>query len=253
MDFGFIFNDQLRKIAERDYAELHRLDPLVATKSVITLSGSIIEALLFDALVGSKKWTFEKACENTLKSMITVAHATGILREDRLTDAARNSRNLIHPGREIRDNMAFDQTDAQAAKVAVDIVLREVRRWATSEAEKRKIRTVLTKLTADEEEFLQLFSLPKPPASDPYEHSFLKYSVYSSSWSLIEHGILTKEPALDLSDSEERIGLVPEVIEFVEEVVIKGKIQRDSIVLHHRNIAASGAGGSGAPPYTFRR
>jgi hypothetical protein len=59
MDFGFIFNNQLRKIAERDYAELQRLEPLVATKSVITLSGSIIEALLFDALVASGKWSFE--------------------------------------------------------------------------------------------------------------------------------------------------------------------------------------------------
>lgn len=38
MDFGFIFKDQLRRIAERDYAELQRLDPLLANKSVITLS-----------------------------------------------------------------------------------------------------------------------------------------------------------------------------------------------------------------------
>lgn len=60
MDFGFIFHNRFRHIVERDYAELQNLDPHRATKSVITLSGSIIEALLFDALVASGKWTFQK-------------------------------------------------------------------------------------------------------------------------------------------------------------------------------------------------
>jgi hypothetical protein len=70
MDFAFFFDSRLRQIVERDYAELHNLDPRRATKSVITLSGSIIEALLFDALVASGKWTFEKACENKLNGRL---------------------------------------------------------------------------------------------------------------------------------------------------------------------------------------
>jgi hypothetical protein len=252
MDFLFIFDSRLRKIAERDYAELQNLDLRRATKSVITLSGSIIEALLFDGLVASGKWTFEKACENNLKSMITVAHASGIITEDRLTDAVRNSRNLIHPGREIKDNVVFDETDAEAAKVAVKIVIREVRTWAASERQKRKITAFLSKLNPDQIEFLQLFSLPKPPASAQYEHPFLKFSIYDSSRGLIENGLLKKEEGEDLSESE-TIRLVPEAIELIEKIVIKGTIQRDSIVLHYRNIAASGRGGSGAPPNTFPR
>ena len=252
MDFAFIFDSRFRQIVERDYGELQNLDPSRATKSVITLSGSIIEALLFDALVASGKWTFEKACENNLKDMITVGHATKIITEDRLTNATRNTRNLIHPGREIRDNVVFDQTDAQAAKVAVDIVIREVRRWAASEVQRRNIKTILAKLSADQIEFLLLFSLPKPTDSDRYEHPFLKHSIYESSRGLIENGLLTKEEAEDLSDSEERIRLVAEAIELVETMVIKGKIERDSFVLHYRNIAASGRGGSGAPARSWR-
>jgi hypothetical protein len=107
--------------------------------------------------------------------MITVAHTIGIITEDRLTNATRNSRNLIHPGREIRDNVIFDERDAQAAKVAVDIAIREVRTWATSEEEKRKIRALLSKLTPEQVEFLRLFSF-KPAATDRYEHPRLNTS-----------------------------------------------------------------------------
>lgn len=252
MNFAFMFDQSLRKIAERDYAELENLNPHVATKSTLTLSGSIIEALLFDALVASEKWTVEKACENTLKSMIAVAHASGIITEDRLTDAVRSSRNLIHPGREIRDNVVFDETDAEAAKVAVKIVMRQVRTWASSERQKRKIAAALAKLNPDQIEFLLLFSLPKPPDSAQYEHPFLKFSVYDSSRELIQNGLLKREEAEVLNESE-TIRLVPEAIGLIEKVVIKKNIQRDSMVLNYRNIAASGRGGSGAPPHSSSR
>ncbi len=249
MDFRFIFDERLKNIAKRDYMELQNLDPRVATKSVITLSGSIIEALLFDALVASGKWTFEEACQNNLKSMITVAHAKGIITEDRLSNATRNSRNLIHPGREIRDKVIFDETDAQAARLAVDILIREVQRWATSKREDEKIRTFLGNLTADQLAFLLLFSL-EPAASDQYEHPRLKYEVYHSSRSLVENGILTKT-STDAGETQERVCLVQAAIEPVEDLIIKGKIQRDSILLDFGNIDASGAGGSGAPAGTW--
>jgi hypothetical protein len=51
-----------------------------------------------------------------------------------------------------------------------------------------------------------------------------------------------------IDNNQEKICLLTEAIEIIEAIVIKGKIQRDSIVLDYRNIAASGMGGSGAPP-----
>src|SRR5437762_1072850 len=114
-DLSFMFDSRIRKIVERDYAELQQLKIQASTKSVIVLSGGIIESLLFDALVASGKWTFEEACQNFLKDMIGPAKGRGIIEEDRLTDATRRYLNLIHPGHEIKMNMLFEKADAVSA------------------------------------------------------------------------------------------------------------------------------------------
>jgi hypothetical protein len=49
-DFSFIFEASIRTIVERDYEELQGLDTRTSTKSVIVLSGGIIEGLLLDAV-----------------------------------------------------------------------------------------------------------------------------------------------------------------------------------------------------------
>lgn len=249
-DFSFIFNADIRKIVERDYVELQPLDTGTSTKSVLVLSGGIIEGLLLDALVASGKWTFEEACQQSLKDMIGSAKSRGIITEDRLTDVTRKYRNLIHPAREIREKMVFEHNDATLAKTAVDIIAREVRTWATAERKRRQLRKFLTRLDQDQIELLKLFASPPPSGSDQFEHPFLSYSVYRSTESLIANGVLTKEIVGGSEQGKEKISLVPEAIELIEELVIKGKVQRQSIILDYGNIAASGAGGSGAPAYT---
>jgi hypothetical protein len=110
-------------------------------------------------------------------------------------------------------------------------------------------RTVLSKLTADEVAFLQLFSF-KPAASEQYEHPRLKSAVYDSRQRLIENGILAKDEGGHLAQYQERVRLRPDAIEAVENLIINGKIQRDSVLLDLDNVDATGASGSGAPPYT---
>ena len=63
---------------------------------------------------------------------------------------------------------------------------------------------------------------PKPPDSAQYEHPFLKFSVYDSSRELIQNGLLKREEAEVLNESE-TIRLVPEAIGLIEKVVIKKK------------------------------
>lgn len=63
-DFSFITDSRIRNIVERDYGELQQLDTQTSTKSVIVLSGGIIESLLFDALIACGKWTFEEAWQS---------------------------------------------------------------------------------------------------------------------------------------------------------------------------------------------
>lgn len=70
------------------------------------------------------------------------------------------------------------------------------------------------------------------------------------SQSLIDDGILTKEEGEDLAQNQERVRLIRAAIEPVEDLIIHGKIQRDSVLLDLENIDASGASGSGAPPDT---
>jgi len=128
-DFTFMNNGELRVVVERDYAELQRLNLETAPKCVLILSGAIIEGLLLDALVTFGKWGLEEATKRTLNELINAALPTQILKHDRLSHAAKQYRNLVHPGREIRDHVAFSTPDATVAKGAVDIAIREVSEW----------------------------------------------------------------------------------------------------------------------------
>jgi hypothetical protein len=52
-DFSFIHDADIRRILERDYSELQMLDANVSTKSVLIMSGTVIEGLLLDATVAT--------------------------------------------------------------------------------------------------------------------------------------------------------------------------------------------------------
>jgi hypothetical protein len=128
-DFSFMQHCELRSAVTRDRSELDTLDPKYATKSVLVLSGAIIEALLLDALVTSGQWNFEEGSHNNLNELIGLAVKKGIIREDRLSHAVRSYRNLVHLGREIREGIHFTYDDATVARGAVGVVANEVRRW----------------------------------------------------------------------------------------------------------------------------
>jgi hypothetical protein len=93
------------------------------------LSGAIIEGLVLDAIVSNGKWGLEEATKRTLNELVNTALAARILKHDRLSHAVKQYRNLVHPGREIRDHVEFSTPDAILAKAAVDITIREIRQW----------------------------------------------------------------------------------------------------------------------------
>lgn len=129
IDFSFMADSRIAKIVNRDYAELQHLDPSQSIKSVLVLSGGIIEGLLFDALVAAKHWTFEVAGQRDLKDLIHPAIKLGIIQHDNITNVLRVFRNIIHPAREIKDNLHFDESHAKHARTAVDMIISEVRDW----------------------------------------------------------------------------------------------------------------------------
>jgi hypothetical protein len=65
MDFSFVADTRIRTIVERDSVELQKLGPSQASKSVLVLAGSIMEGLIFDALVTDGKYTLSKPAKNT--------------------------------------------------------------------------------------------------------------------------------------------------------------------------------------------
>ena len=132
IDFSFLADPRIAKIVERDYNELQKLDPSQSVKSVIVLSGGIIEGLLFDALVACGYWTFDAACQRSLKEMIYPAKNKGIIRHDNLTEVLRVFRNIIHPAREIKDALDFNQSHARHSRAAVDVVINDVEEWSTN-------------------------------------------------------------------------------------------------------------------------
>jgi hypothetical protein len=118
----------------------------------------------------------------------------------------------------------------------------------STDQKRRELQRFLTQLDEEQLELLQLFASPDGSDLDEFEHPFLRNSVYRSIESLTANGVFTKEVKGALGEHQERVSLVPEAVELIEELVIKSKIQRSSIIFDYRNIAATGAGGSGAPP-----
>ena len=129
VDFSFIADTRFKKIIERDYAELQRLNPETAPKSVLILAGGIMEGLLIDALIKSGYWSEKEAFERFLKDMIYPAKTKGIIAHDNITEVLRVFRNLVHPAREVRDNLSFTVDHARHARTSVDVIISEVRQW----------------------------------------------------------------------------------------------------------------------------
>jgi len=139
--FAFVIDTKLREIIERDYAELSmKLFASRAWKSTVVMAGSILEAILFDALstdsatlarasASSKAPTYRghvkdiQAGEWKLHELIEVAADLGILTADRaetVDRVLRDYRNFVHPKVEIRNAHPCTEAEALLAKGALD-------------------------------------------------------------------------------------------------------------------------------------
>jgi hypothetical protein len=73
IDFNFLNDTKIKDIIERDYKELQELASNNTTKSIIIISGGILESLLIDALVFAKELDFNAACQKRLVDLINTA------------------------------------------------------------------------------------------------------------------------------------------------------------------------------------
>lgn len=119
LDLSFVSSNELREILQRDIAELNvaRAQGVDKTSKIcMVLCGSIAEALLLDCLLQNQAAalaiasTLPRRPSNNLEDwelhdMVTVATNLNLLPDDASTGAIqlRKWRNLIHPGRELKD------------------------------------------------------------------------------------------------------------------------------------------------------
>jgi len=143
LDLGFIRRGDLKKIAERDYAELQRVKAVAAAKSRCVLCGGLIEALLLDALSADEEKAKAASRSPKLKGgsqskplpdwnlaqLIDVALELRIVGTDaeQFSHGVRNYRNLIHPGKELRSEQRVADEESDIAEKVLEIIARELR------------------------------------------------------------------------------------------------------------------------------
>ncbi len=132
MEFDFISDNRFRDLLESDYKELESCYEHQLSKSVMILSGSIIEACLIEYYVQNipAGMTETQVLKMSLGSLIGQANQDGILdnTNKNLASVIQNYRNLIHPGRVIRKGEEYDFDKASIAKSLVSIVIKSLRK-----------------------------------------------------------------------------------------------------------------------------
>lgn len=126
-NFNFITIPELRQCLESDYKELQACLKAEAWKAVHVLAGSIVEAVLIDALSGTgvNQATLDSM---DLAPLIGIAKEKGILDGEAvdLSTVIRKYRNLIHPGRVKRLEKSVDNSGAVIAAQVVEIITTQV-------------------------------------------------------------------------------------------------------------------------------
>lgn len=135
----FIQDSALRESIGRDIDTLETLMPLGEWKAVTVLGGSVIEAILLDALLKKESLAlaaypkkFSKPPSRALRNwdlgdMIEIAKHPDLNliseREYEACNVVRKYRNLIHPGRELRLSEPCSPGTAKIACGAVDLLV----------------------------------------------------------------------------------------------------------------------------------
>ncbi len=147
--FWFIAEPVLRSSLEADFAELSRLQTIVAHKSSIVLSGGILEAMLLDVL--SREEDRAKAANRSRKNptsreldrwdlfdLVEVGGELQVIPAStiHLSQALREFRNLVHPGKHLREQVTLTQDEAFIAVKTVEICIRAI---ATYESKKARL------------------------------------------------------------------------------------------------------------------
>ncbi len=129
-NFDFIQGEDFRSSLEADYREMNLAMEVGAWKATHVLAGSIIEALLADHLITSayNGEPPDNILSKGLNYLIITCSGLGIITDKtkQLSLVVNEYRNLIHPGKVIREQMTVDKEGATVASALVNMVIREI-------------------------------------------------------------------------------------------------------------------------------
>lgn len=140
--FDFIKIEKLRQVLIRDYNEIIKCKNNACWKSVIILSGSSIEAILFDLLKQNERnaMTASAAPKSKgkvlpvekwrLNSLIDTAWSLKLINKSvtALSHSAKEFRNLVHPIEEIKGNYKLEKEEAENAFLILKTLIRDLKK-----------------------------------------------------------------------------------------------------------------------------
>ncbi len=140
-NFGCIKSKRLREIAERDWEECSKALNAGCWKSVLVLSGGIVEAILLSKLShrrsAARKTRAAKGGDSdldswTLGKMIAAAKELKLLGPEieMLPAPMKDYRNLAHPGYEVRHKLSISEKSARASFHVLSLILEELEKAA---------------------------------------------------------------------------------------------------------------------------
>jgi hypothetical protein len=133
----FVTDPVLKAQLSMDYAELSLVHNTRARKSTVILAGGILEGVLLDKLRGTPdeaEAAYRKlpGSRNISMDAWDLAHLVDVARELRLlprgvvqiSHGLREFRNLVHPGRQLRERTVLSEDEAELAVRVVEIALK---------------------------------------------------------------------------------------------------------------------------------
>lgn len=128
--FDYITAQPYRSLLEADFEEMQLCLRAGAWKAAMVLAGSLIEAVLIEHL----EWLSGPGDEKRLRKMmladaITSCESLGEINQTtaKLCSAVKDYRNLIHPGKVVRDSVAApDQSNAMIVTALVGRITQEI-------------------------------------------------------------------------------------------------------------------------------
>jgi len=125
--FDFITSDDFRRDLENDYKEINSCVEIKTWKAACVLAGSIIEAVLIDFLKATD-YKDKDILKRSLGQILDICEKERYLSEKTigLSNAIRNYRNLIHPGRRERLQEEIGEDEAKIAQALIGIIIKEI-------------------------------------------------------------------------------------------------------------------------------